>query len=505
MYDLYSILYSLSTLPTITILKYGTAGLAAALGTSILAENLKTRIKLAFKIDEKAKEGKAILTHNALNSMKGKGDDGFTLSRNVSLTDKFSKQHACLFGPTSAGKTARIIKHNIERIKEASIICTDPSHDISEQIDKTLDGYKVYHLDLEHPEKSIGIDPISFCKNEFCVRSTMETIMLNGFKEGNEVSSDASKWVKISLSLVNVYAVYNYRTKKYNFTQMISNLLSKPLRQHQVRVVPQQRPGRRLPNGTFEYKTEFVKEPFIDENSIEYEILNSKDKDLIEEFKIFLNSATNPEMIGSIYTTLNTVFGIFKDKDIKTLCSRKALDITSFRHYKSILYLHIPERYADYYKPITSILIKQFLDALQDDSNGYNVFFILDELCNIGIIPSFDKILATVRRYNIGIMGCVQSINQFESVYGQKGAAIILENFNTICALPGLKETGSYFSNLLGQVKVTEEKNKQTIPHFEQAMSANDIRTMGQDKMLIISKNKPAVIDTMLPIYNYKA
>lgn len=409
-----------------------------------------------------------ITTHKELKSVKG--DDGFLISKNVRLSSKYSNEHVFIAGPTGSGKTSRIMKHNVKHLNDCSIICTDPSYDIANDVHKK--DYKVYIFNPLNPDISIGYDPLSLCKNTYEVRKLVEILLLNGMKSCSD--SDTDKWVKISAPILKAFAIYNYKFKRYNFSDMIMQLITRP--------IPMRVKGN--PN-------------VVNSRSIEYELASCKDSEVLNELASFMSIQDSPEALASAQTMLATGLQLFHDNNLKVICSKPSLDIRKFREEKSILYIQVSEASSAYYSPITSVLLQQIIDICRDESTGYPVRFVLDELCNIGIIPNLDNVLSTIRRYNMGMIACTQCIAQLQSLYGELKTKVILENFNTICALAGLKTSGVYFSDVLG---LTDKKVNDNIMKVD-VISADQLRRLKSDEILIISKNKRGVIDTMLNHY----
>lgn len=468
---------------------------AVAIGVSLIPPIIKT-IKSADDND--------IVSDRELN--KFKGDDGFIISQNVRFSKRYSKEHVIVFGPTGAGKTNHIVKHNLQHIKDASIICTDPSGDIMRDVSR--EDCKIYKLDPNDIKNSIGYDPILMCNSEYEVRNIMETMILNGFQMSGSSNSDVEKWVKLSAPLLKMYAIYNYKTKKYNFTEMITRVLTAPIK---MQVTVTEKVERDEPtiktvneNGSLKYVSgtkkvmQLEKVNKIDTRSIEYEILHSKDENLIQEFYSFIRTIDSPETFANVQLTLNSALALFKDSSVRELCSKKPFDFRVLRKEKAIFYIQIPEKLSRYFAPLTSVLIQQLIDVSRDNPDGNDILFVLDELCNIGIIPDLDKSLSTIRRYNMGVLGCTQSLSQLELLYGEAKTKVILENFNTLCAMSGLSETGGYFSNLLGNKTVTDNEKSSFVKNV---MTHDEIRRLEENKILIVCKNKRGVVDTLLPFF----
>jgi hypothetical protein len=127
-----------------------------------------------------------------------------------------------------------------------------------------------------------------------------------------------------------------------------------------------------------------------------------------------------------------------------------------------------------------------------------HVRFILDEFANIGIIPEFDKKLATFRKYNISSDIILQSIDQLRKMYDDN-IGLILANCNIMVLLGTTdKEDSEFFSELTGQKTVETVSHSLDMKGFtgvsggnmsvdaENLMRPEDIRTMDPHECLVI-------------------
>ena len=443
-----------------------------------------------------------IVTHKELNAYKG--DTGYLISSNVRLSNKYSKEHVIVFGPTGVGKTSHIMKHNVQNLTSGTVICTDPSGEIRKSIYRN--DCEILCFNPLNPKESIGYDPLILCETEYEVRNIIETLLTNGFSSNGKVSGDMDKWVKLASPFLKLYAVYNFRYRKYTFSEMILRVLNAPIKMKTftMKEVKPQEPQKKIvfENGKIksipDTQSKLERVPVIDTNSIEYEITETHAEDLIDEFYAFLRTMESPETLSSIQLTLNSGLALFKDKNVQVVCNKKPFSFKKLREKNCILFIQIPENMSHYFAPLIAIFVQQLMDNGMRDSKGKDIFFVLDELCNIGYIPHLDRYLSTVRRYNIGIMGCTQSINQLKSLYGEEDTRVILENFNTRCAMSGLTETSDYFSNLLGTQLIEEPENHN---YKQEVISKDEVRRLDENKILIVCKNKRGVIDTLLPFF----
>ena len=97
----------------------------------------------------------------------------------------------------------------------------------------------------------------------------------------------------------------------------------------------------------------------------------------------------------------------------------------------------------DTFNFVVSILYTQLFNLLcdkADDEHGgrlpYHVRLLLDEFANIGQIPKFDKLIATIRSREISASIILQSQSQLKTIY-KDAAETIIGNCDTMLFLGG--------------------------------------------------------------------
>ncbi len=127
--------------------------------------------------------------------------------------------------------------------------------------------------------------------------------------------------------------------------------------------------------------------------------------------------------------------------------------------------------------------------------------FLLDEFANIGQIPNFDKILSTMRKYDMACTIIVQDLSQLQGMYDKKWGTIV-GNCDSIIYLGGQnKETIEWFSQLLdkatkrSQNESVNPKSGDSSSYSETSvslMSLTKIREMENDKCFVLIRGFPA-------------
>lgn len=411
-----------------------------------------------------------ICNYKELNSLMG---NGIMCSKNVRLSIKQSNEHILMVAPSGSGKSRRFMMHNVNNLDNCSIVVADPTGEIY----KTCRTNKREYIFNPFSKNTIGYDPLKNCRNEFEVRKLAKVILTNGMVANQSINSVKSQeeWVGMATPLLSAYMLMNFYTQKYDFAEMIKNICILPIESEVER----------------NDKGEIIKAT----NSIELEILMSNVESAITEFRAFKQVKRAHGTLSSIRTVLNTCLQMFFDRNVQRMFKKPDIDIGKLRQEQSVIYIQIPEHHSDYYSPLVATFLTQLFDYLLDN-DGLQVYFLLDELANIGLIPSFSKLLSTARKHNISITGAIQSLTQLSTVYGELEGKQLSELFKTLLVCGGLRDSAEYISNLLGTKVYYKKETKYTEP----LMTPEEIRMMDKNDMLIICNNKRPVKDKMMEI-----
>ena len=100
---------------------------------------------------------------------------------------------------------------------------------------------------------------------------------------------------------------------------------------------------------------------------------------------------------------------------------------------------------------LQSQLFNLLCDKADDEYNGklpVHVRFLLDEFANIGQIPRFDKLIATIRSREMSASIILQSQSQLKAIY-KDAAEIILDNADSTLFLGGRGKNAKDISDRL--------------------------------------------------------
>ena len=100
---------------------------------------------------------------------------------------------------------------------------------------------------------------------------------------------------------------------------------------------------------------------------------------------------------------------------------------------KSWIFITANENMLETLKPYMAAMVNIITTSLMSLSEDPNrrLWFIMDELPALQKIESLHALLSKGRKYGACVVGGIQSLSQFEEIYGHQGAKTILNLFNS--------------------------------------------------------------------------
>ena len=144
---------------------------------------------------------------------------------------------------------------------------------------------------------------------------------------------------------------------------------------------------------------------------------------------------------------------------------------------------------------LQSQLINLLCDRADDVYGGrlpVHVRLILDEFANIGQIPNFDKLIATIRSREISASIILQSQSQLKSIY-KDAADIISDNCDCTLFLSGRGKNAKEISDALGRETIdsyntSENRGSQTSHGLNYQKLGKEL--MSQDEIAVMDGGK---------------
>ena len=203
-----------------------------------------------------------------------------------------------------------------------------------------------------------------------------------------------------------------------------------------------------------------------------FERLEQKDPDhfAVRQYKKFLLSAGKTR--SSILISCGARLAPFDIREVRELMEDDEMELDTIGDEKTVLFLIMSDTDTTFnfiLAMLQSQLINLLCDRADDKYGGrlpVHVRLILDEFANIGQIPNFDKLIATIRSREISASIILQSQSQLKAIY-KDAAEIISDNCDSMLFLSGRGKNAKEISDALGKETIdsfntSENRGSQT-------------------------------------------
>lgn len=296
-------------------------------------------------------------------------------------------------------------------------------------------GYKIKSLNLINFKKSMHYNPFAYIHNEQDILKLVNTIISNTKGDGEKSGEDF--WVKAERLLYTAYIGYIFfeaPKEEQNFNTLIAMIDASEAREDD--------------------------EEFKNPIDILFERLEQKKPDhfAVKQYKKYKLAAG--KTAKSILISCGARLAPFDIPALREMMSYDDLELDRLGEEKTALFVIIPDT-DDTFNFVAAIMYTQLFNLLctvADDKYGgrlpIHVRCILDEFANIGQIPKFEKLIATIRSREISASIILQAESQLKGMYKDE-ADTIIGNCDTSLFLGGKEK-----STLKG---ISESLGKETI------------------------------------------
>ena len=201
----------------------------------------------------------------------------------------------------------------------------------------------------------------------------------------------------------------------------------------------------------------------------------------------------------SILVSCGARLATFDIAEVRELLSYDEMELDSIGDKKTALFIIISDT-DDSFSFIAALMYSQLFNLLCDKAdNEYggrlpvHVRFLLDEFANIGQIPKFDKLIATIRSREISACVILQAQSQLKNIY-KDNAETIIGNMDTRLFLGGSEKTTlKDLSESLGKETVymlTNNVSKGQSPSYSQNTQKLGKELMSIDELSVMDGAK---------------
>ena len=331
-------------------------------------------------------------------------------------------KNVLVIGGSGSGKTRFYVKPNLMQM-HSSYVVTDPKGTVLVECGKMLvkNHYRVKVLNTINFAKSMHYNPFAYIRSEKDILKLVNTIIVNTKGEGQQASEDF--WVKaekLYYTALIAYIWYEAPEEEQNFSMLIDLVDASEARED---------------DENFKNAVDLLFEELEQKNPNHFAVRQYK------KYKLAAGKTAK-----SILISCGARLAPFDIKELRDLTSYDELELDTLGEKKTALFVIISDTDATF-NFLVSIMYTQLFNLLCDKADDvYNgrlpihVRCLLDEFANIGQIPNFEKLIATIRSREISASIILQSKSQLKAIY-KDHADTIEGNCDTTLFLGGKEKT----------------------------------------------------------------
>ncbi|HGS8808721.1 TPA: VirD4-like conjugal transfer protein, CD1115 family [Streptococcus agalactiae] len=331
-------------------------------------------------------------------------------------------KNVLVIGGSGSGKTRFYVKPNLMQM-HSSYCVTDPKGTIVIECGKMLEdnGYEIKILNTINFKKSMKYNPFAYLRSEKDILKLVQTIIANTKGEGEKAGEDF--WVKaekLYYTALIGYIFYEAPREEKNFATLLDMIDASEVREDD--------------------------ETYMNPIDRLFEALEKKDPThfAVKQYKKYKLAAG--KTAKSILISCGARLAPFDIQELRDLMKEDELELDTLGDRKTALFVIISDT-DDTFNFVVSIMYSQLFNLLcdkADDEYGgrlpVHVRCLLDEFANIGLIPKFEKLIATIRSREISASIILQAQSQLKAIY-KDNADTIVGNCDSTLFLGGKEKT----------------------------------------------------------------
>ena len=377
-----------------------------------------------------------------------------------------------VIGGSGSGKTRFFCKPSLLQA-HSSYVCTDPKGTLLPEIGTFLERkkYRIKCLNLINFRKSMRYNPLAYIRSEKDILKLVNALIMNTKGEGEKSSEDF--WVKaerLYYSALIGYIWYEATEEEKNFITLLDLINASEARED---------------NETYQSPVDLL-----------FSQLEEREPDhfAVKQYRKFKMAAG--KTLKSILISCGARLAPFDIKELRDLMEYDELELDTLGDQKTALFVILSDTDSTF-NFVAALMYSQLFNLLCDKADDFyggrlpvHVRLILDEFANIGQIPNFDKLIATIRSREISASIILQSQSQLKTIY-KDAADTIVGNCDSTLFLGGKeKSTLKEISELLG--KETIDLYNQSENRGSQVSHGLSYQKLGKELM---TQDELAVMD----------
>ena len=422
--------------------------------------------------------------------------EGLTMTSRPKQPKYARNKNILVIGGSGSGKTRFFVKPSIMQM-HSSYVITDPKGQLLKETGKMLlhgapkldengkpvrdsrgkviyEPYRIKVLNTINFSKSMKYNPLAYVRSEKDILKLVNVIIANTKGDGEKSSEDF--WVKAERLLYCAligYIWYEAEPEERNFITLLDLLNACEAREDD----------------------ETYKSPV----DILFDDLAKKQPDhfAVKQYVKFKMAAG--KTLKSILVSCGARLAPFDIKELRDIMTEDELELDTMGDRKTALFLIMSDTDTTF-NFVIAMLQSQLFNLLCDKADDFyngrlpvHVRCLLDEFANIGQIPNFDKLIATIRSREISASIILQSQSQLKTIY-KDAADTIVGNCDVTLFLGGKeKSTLKEISELLGKETIdslsqSENRGAQTSHGLSYQKLGKELMT--QDEIAVMDGGK---------------
>ena len=331
-------------------------------------------------------------------------------------------KNVLVIGGSGSGKTRFYVKPNLMQM-HSSYCVTDPKGTIVLECGEMLkdNGYEIRILNTINFKKSMKYNPFAYLHSEKDILKLVQTIIANTKGDGEKSGEDF--WVKaekLYYTALIGYIWYEAPKEEKNFATLLDMIDASEVREED--------------------------ESYMNPIDRLFEALEKRNPThfAVKQYKKYKLAAG--KTAKSILISCGARLAPFDIQELRDLMMEDELELDRLGDRKTALFVIISDT-DDTFNFVVSIMYSQLFNLLCDKADDVyggrlpvHVRCLLDEFPNIGLIPKFEKLIATIRSREISASIILQAQSQLKAIY-KDSADTIVGNCDSTLFLGGKEKT----------------------------------------------------------------
>ena len=456
-------------------------GLAGAAGVYLL---IQSKIRQAKKFRRDAEYGtarfgtkediKPFVDPKFQNNVILTGTEFLTMNTRPKIPANARNLNACVIGSSGSGKTRFWLTPQLLQA-HSSYVVVDPKGGTLDQCGRFLqrEKYRVRVFNSIDFSKSMHYNPLAYIKTESDVLKFVTALIANTKGDGKEGDEFWTKAETLLYCALVSYIVFEGPEEERNMNTLVEMINSMEVRED---------------DETFKNAVDYMFDGLERRSPQHFAVRQYK------KYKL-----ASGKTAKSILISCGARLAPFDIAELRDLMAYDEMELDLLGDRRTALFVIISDT-DDTFNFVVSIMYTQLFNLLcdrADDQCGgqlkYHVRLLLDEFANIGLIPKFDKLIATIRSREISASIILQSQSQLKTIY-KDAAETIIGNCDTMLFLGG-KESSTLkeISETLGKETIdlynTSDTRGQS-PSFGTTYQKTGKELMSRDELAVMDGSK---------------